>query len=153
MALTTEQKLRAVLRAASAAVPAHRFSQSFLLSEWTHIVDAQQRRTWESYRDVSRLGRKTRLKEPQRAQLWDIFARVWAALGERGSTTPAAMYVALARRLTEVRKAPYDFAVIDECQDFPKGTCSMSHARGREITCIFRGSSRCRNFWRICARP
>jgi len=117
VALTTEQNLRAVLRAASAAVPAHRFSQSFLLSEWTHIVDAQQLRTWESYRDVTRLGRKTRLKERQRAQLWDIFARVWAALGERGSTTPAAMYAALARRLPEVHNAPYDFAVIDECQD------------------------------------
>lgn len=117
VALTAEQTLRAVLRDASAVVPAHRFSQSFLLSEWTHIVDARQLRTWEAYRDVTRLGRKTRLKEPQRAQLWDIFARVWAALGERGSTTPAAMYAALARRLTEVRNAPYDFAVIDECQD------------------------------------
>jgi superfamily I DNA/RNA helicase len=115
--LTAEQTLRAVVREASAAVPAHRFSQSFLLSEWTHIVDARQLRTWEAYRDVTRLGRKTRLKEPQRAQLWDIFARVWAALGERGSTTPAAMYVALAGRLTETRHPPYEFAVIDECQD------------------------------------
>lgn len=115
--LTAEQTLRAFVREASATVPAHRFSQSFLLSEWTHIVDARQLRTWEAYRDVTRLGRKTRLKEPQRAQLWDIFARVWAALGERGSTTPAAMYVALTRTLTEVRHGPYDFAVIDECQD------------------------------------
>jgi hypothetical protein len=115
--LTAGQTLRAVLREASGAVLAHRFSQSFLLSEWTHIVDARQLRTWEAYRDVTRLGRKTRLKEPQRAQLWDIFARVWAALGERGATTPAAMYVALAGKLAGARHAPYDFAVIDECQD------------------------------------
>lgn len=115
--LNSEQTLREVVREASAAVSAHRFSQSFLLSEWAHIVDARQLRTWEAYRDVARLGRKTRLKEPQRAQLWSIFAHVWAALGERGSTTPAAMYAALAGRLTETQHAPYDFAVIDECQD------------------------------------
>ena len=115
--LTSEQTLRAIMREASAAVAGHRFSQPFLLSEWTHIVDARQLRTWEAYRDVTRLGRKTRLKEPQRAQLWDIFARVWTMLGERGSTTPAAMYAALAEKLTEARHPPYDFAVIDECQD------------------------------------
>lgn len=115
--LTSEQTLRAVVREASAAVPGHRFSHSFLLSEWTHIADARQLRTWEAYRDVTRLGRKTRLKEAQRAQLWDVFARVWAKLREHGSTTPAAMYAALAGRLTEARQAPYDFAVIDECQD------------------------------------
>lgn len=115
--LTSEQTLRAVVREASAAVPGHRFGHSFLLSEWTHIVDARQLHTWEAYRDVTRLGRKTRLKEPQRAQLWDIFARVWAALEERRWTTPAAMYAALAGRLTEARHVPYDFAVIDECQD------------------------------------
>ena len=115
--LIPEQTLRTVVQEASKAVPAHRFSRSFLLSEWTHIVDARQLRTWEAYRDVPRLGRKTRLKEPQRTQLWDIFARVWTRLDECGSTTPAAMYTALAGRLTEVRHAPYDFAVIDECQD------------------------------------
>lgn len=115
--LTPEQTLRGIVQKASAAVPEHRFSHSFLLSEWTHIVDARQLRTWEAYRDVTRLGRKTRLKESQRARLWEIFALVWAALGERGSTTPAAMYAALAVKLAEVRHAPYDFAVIDECQD------------------------------------
>ncbi len=130
--LTGEQTLRALLREASAAVPAHRFSQSFLSSEWTHIVDARQLRTWEAYRDVARLGRKTRLKEPQRAQLWDIFARVWAALGERGSTTSAALYVALAGKLTDARHPPYDFAVIDECQDLGPSQLSFLAALGAD---------------------
>jgi hypothetical protein len=34
------------------------------MSEWEQVVDAWQLATWESYRDVARLGRKTRLKEP-----------------------------------------------------------------------------------------
>ena len=128
--LTSEQTLRALVREASAAVPAHRFSQSFLLSEWTHIVDARQLRTWEAYRDVARLGRKTRVREPQRAQLWDIFAHVWAALGERGSRTPAAMYAALAKRLAGAQRAPYDFAVIDECQDLGPSQLAFLAALG-----------------------
>lgn len=46
-------------------------------------MDAWQLDTWESYRDVARLGRKTRLGEQQRRQLWSIFERVRAALEER----------------------------------------------------------------------
>jgi hypothetical protein len=33
----------------------------FLLAEWDQIVDAWQLESWEAYRDVVRLGRKTRL--------------------------------------------------------------------------------------------
>ncbi|MDA8349046.1 MAG: UvrD-helicase domain-containing protein [Pseudomonadota bacterium] len=115
--LVPESMLRTIVQESSAAAPAHRFSPSFLRSEWTHIVDARQLRTWEAYRDVPRLGRKTRLKEPQRAQLWEIFARVWSTLGERKLTTLAGAYVALTGRLAAERNPPYDFAVIDECQD------------------------------------
>jgi len=105
------------VRDASAASPGHRFSLSFLVSEWSHIVDAWQLRTWEAYKSVTRLGRKTRLKEPQRVQLWSIFERVWNALDERGLSTTAAMYVALAGKLATARHPAYEFAVIDESQD------------------------------------
>jgi len=115
--LIPDPMLNSVVQGASVAVPSHRFSQSFLLAEWTHIIDARQLRTWEDYRHVTRLGRKTRLKEIQRAQIWDIFDRVWSVLDERGLTTVAGVYVRLAGRLTRSRNQPYGFAVIDECQD------------------------------------
>jgi mRNA-degrading endonuclease RelE of RelBE toxin-antitoxin system len=115
--LVAEQTLRTLVSEASATVPSHRFSLSFLLSEWSHIVDAWQLRTWEAYRDVTRLGRKTRLKEPQRMQLWSIFARVWQTLDERRLSTKASLYVTLAHKLAEARHPPYEFAVIDESQD------------------------------------
>jgi hypothetical protein len=44
----------------------HAFTDRFLLQEWTDVVDAWQLTTWEEYRDVARLGRKTRLGEKQR---------------------------------------------------------------------------------------
>ena len=47
----------------------------FLLTEWEQLVDAWQLETWEAYRDVARLGSKTRLTEAQRAVLWSIFER------------------------------------------------------------------------------
>ena len=33
------------------------------MTEWEQVVDAWQLESWESYRDVVRLGRKTRLQE------------------------------------------------------------------------------------------
>ena len=95
----------------------HRFSLAFLLSEWEHVVDAWQLDSWESYRDVVRLGRKTRLSEAQRQILWEIFARVRAGLETRSLLTPAALFTRLATILP-TRSAPaFDFAVIDEAQD------------------------------------
>jgi len=37
----------------------HKFSLPFLLTEWDQVVDAWQLETWDKYRDVARLGRKT----------------------------------------------------------------------------------------------
>ena len=62
----TAETLRDLLSKAAQETPESRFSLQFLLSEWEQVVDAWQLATWESYRDVVRLGRKTRLKEPQR---------------------------------------------------------------------------------------
>ena len=53
-----------------------KFADAFLLAEWSHVVDPWRIDTWEAYRDVPRLGRRTRLPETQRAQLWSIFERV-----------------------------------------------------------------------------
>jgi hypothetical protein len=50
-----------LLKKSSAAVAGHKFTMQFLLSEWEHVMDAWPVETWEAYRDVARLGRKTRL--------------------------------------------------------------------------------------------
>ncbi|MCX6917355.1 MAG: DNA helicase, partial [Verrucomicrobia bacterium] len=88
-----------------------------LLTEWEQVVDAWQLETWESYRDVARLGRKTRLPEPQRAVLWSIFEQVRARLKERKLTTHAGLFTALASALAKGKHPPFDFAVVDEAQD------------------------------------
>lgn len=106
-----------IVRQAASEVENHRFSLSFLVAEWTQVVDAWQLATWEEYRDIARLGRKTRLPEAQRAVLWSVFERVRATLHERGLITWAEMFTSLARALAESGKAPFDFVVVDEAQD------------------------------------
>jgi len=115
--LVSREAMRDLLGEASKAVGGHRFSLHFLLTEWEQVVDAWQLETWESYRDVARLGRKTRLPEAQRAVLWSMFERVRDGLKERKLTTHAGLFTALASALAKGKHPPFDFAVVDEAQD------------------------------------
>ena len=122
--LASREVVRELLGEASKAVGGHKFSLHFLLTEWEQVVDALQLETWESYRDVARLGRKTRLLEAQRAVLWSIFERVRGGLKERNLTTLAGLFTALAPALARSKHPPFDFAVVDEAQDI-----SVAHLR------------------------
>jgi len=93
------------------------FTPRFIFNEWEQVVDAWQLMTWESYRDVIRLGRKTRLPENRRAQLWAIFEQVRAELKAQGLMTMSSLFHALAHKLSENKNPPYDFAIVDEAQD------------------------------------
>lgn len=90
---------------------------NFLLTEWEDLVDAWQLDTWEAYRDVKRLGRKTRLSEAQRAALWKIFDAVRTRLKMDGLITHAELFTRLAAWVAERKHPPFDFAVLDEAQD------------------------------------
>jgi mRNA-degrading endonuclease RelE of RelBE toxin-antitoxin system len=106
-----------LIREAASAVGGHRFGQHFLLTEWEQVVDAWQLRNWEAYRDVARLGRKTRLPEAQRKVLWSIFERVDAGIQSRGLITYAELFTSLAAAISKAKKVVFDFAVVDEAQD------------------------------------
>lgn len=101
---------------ASALVPGHKFTPAFLMEEWNNIVDAWQVDTWEKYRDVQRLGRKTRLSEQQRRILWTIFEGVRASLATQKIITSAEVYARAAEALGS-RASQYEHVVVDECQD------------------------------------
>ncbi len=115
-AFASRELIEELIHDASAIPGSDKFSQRFLLSEWDHVVDAWQLDTWESYRDVARLGRKTRLPETQRRVLWSIFEQVRKALLARDQMTPAMLFSKLADFYGKHR-SPFDFAVIDEAQD------------------------------------
>jgi superfamily I DNA/RNA helicase len=118
------QVVNDLIREAAKAVDGHKFGQHFLLTEWEQVVDACQLADWEAYRDVARLGRKTRLPEPQRKVLWSIFERVRAGLKSRRLITYAELFISLAATLSKSGKVVFDFAVVDEAQDV-----SVAHIR------------------------
>ncbi|MDE0165936.1 MAG: UvrD-helicase domain-containing protein [Bryobacterales bacterium] len=115
--LVTEGEVRALIDLAAAEVEEHAFSPHFLWTEWSRVVDAWQLESWEDYRDVTRLGRKTRLAESQRAVLWSIFAKVRDGLDERGLLTEPRLFRRVERHVAEGAHPPFEFCVIDEAQD------------------------------------
>lgn len=133
--------MRSLIIKAASEVEGHRFSAHFLVGEWEDVVDAWQLRSWDEYRDVSRLGRKTRIGGKQRETLWAIFERVRAGLVERRVVTWSDLFGRLTESLTESGAAPYDFAVIDEAQDLGVAEARFfaSMAAGRSDALFFAG--------------
>lgn len=115
--IASDEVIRELLADAAKEIEGHKFNQHFLRTEWEDVVDAWQLETWEDYRDVRRLGRKTRLPEARRAVAWSIFARVRAGLKQRALITYPEMFNRLAEQLSEDKNPPFDFAVVDEAQD------------------------------------
>ncbi len=108
---------REIISQAAGNAPAHKFTPRFLFAEWDEVVDAWQLETWEAYRDVPRLGRKTRLPEAQRTALWGIFSSVRGNLAAQGLVTEAGLFSQVAARVATGGASPFDFVVVDEAQD------------------------------------
>ena len=122
--IASRETMRQLVQEAASTVEGHKFGQHFLLTEWEQVVDAWQLSNWEAYRDVVRLGRKTRLPEAQRKVLWSIFEHVRSGLQSHGLVTYAGMFTSLAATIVTNKNVVFDFAVVDEAQDI-----SAAHLR------------------------
>ncbi|MDA1277636.1 MAG: UvrD-helicase domain-containing protein [Verrucomicrobia bacterium] len=131
--LAGREIVRELIDNASKVVRGHRFGLHFLVTEWEQVVDSWQLKTWESYRDVARLGRKTRLPEAQRAVLWSIFEKVRAELKERKLTTQASMFGGLESAINKGKHPPFDFAVVDESQDISVSQLRFFASLGKDL--------------------
>ncbi|ROZ76151.1 3'-5' exonuclease [Ramlibacter sp. WS9] len=105
----------AIAQAGSSATPA--LTLSFVQSEWDDLIDAWQVESWEAYRDLVRLGRKTKLPEVRRAAVWAVVEHARAQLRDQGLITHAQMFMQLAKHFEGVEQPPFDFIVVDEAQD------------------------------------
>ena len=121
--IASRDVVRELLQEAANAVEGHKFALHFLVTEWEQVVDAWQLDGWEAYRDVARLGRKTRIPEPKRKVLWSIFERVRAGLKARQLITHAEVFSSLAA-ISKAKRPVFDFAVVDEAQDL-----TIAHVR------------------------
>jgi hypothetical protein len=130
-----------LLKGGAEKVGGQRFSTSFLMSEWSDVVDAWQLRTWEDYREVARLGRKTRIGGKQREMLWSIFEGVRGELDRRVLLTWPDVFGRLAAHFEGRAEAPFAFVVIDEAQDMGVAPMRFLAAlgRGRADSLFFAG--------------
>ena len=109
--------LRERLRAAAASENLKGFSERFLLSEWTNVIDAWGLTSLDAYSTVQRMGRKSQLGPNQRASLWPVFQAVRDALAAERYTTWAKVFTGLAEILARQPRKPFDHVIIDEAQD------------------------------------
>lgn len=93
------------------------FSDAFLWNEWQDIADARQVNSWQAYKTVKRLGRKTRVGSKQRELLWSIFSKVLHTLKENEQITWAGLFQKVAIHLEQSKTLPFDFAIVDKAQD------------------------------------
>jgi mRNA-degrading endonuclease RelE of RelBE toxin-antitoxin system len=139
--IASREMVRELLSEGAGVVEGNKFSLQFLLTEWEQVVDAWHLESWESYRDVVRLGRKTRLQEAHRVVLWSIFERVRSALKARGLVTYSEVFSRVASKLRESAHPPFEFAVVDEAQDIsvPQLRFLAALGAGRANSLFFAG--------------
>ena len=110
-----EEVAKLVRRAAERSASA--LPQRFLEAEWTDVVGAYQVDTLDTYRDVPRLGRKSRLGAKQREALWAVFQNVRSELRARGLVTWPELFAGVAQHIRTTGAQPFRFIVVDEAQD------------------------------------
>lgn len=115
--LASDDIVKSLLTKAAAAQAGLKVTERFLLSEWTHVVDAWQIKTAAEYADVPRLGRKNRMGAKQRERLWPVFDSVLKELASRGFETRASMFHALTTHYAAQQAKPFTHIVVDEAQD------------------------------------
>ena len=130
--LATREDVDSALETAFNQSAAIRLSPGFVLGEWETVVDAWQLSTWPEYRDVARLGRRTRLPEAQREQLWAIFEQMSESLRRKGLSTTASMLARVEAALRGSDNRPFDFVVVDEAQDVSVAQLRFLSALGGE---------------------
>ncbi|RZB35116.1 MAG: hypothetical protein SRB1_00884 [Desulfobacteraceae bacterium Eth-SRB1] len=115
--IARREVIQQILKESAGQLDGNRFSLHFLITEWEEVVDAWQLKTWEAYRDIKRLGRKTRLPEKQREMLWSIFACVLSNLKKKDMVTNSEIFTKLASKISNSSHPPFDFVIVDESQD------------------------------------
>lgn len=93
------------------------FNQAFIMSEWKEIVDQRQIESCDEYCSITRIGRKRRLSENQRKELWQVFAKIKTLFAQKGLVTTSGMYRKLSELYEKRDNAPFDFVIVDEAQD------------------------------------
>jgi len=115
--LITPDELRALIQRDAPAEISRIYGEAFVVEEFNEIIDGFALQDWHSYRDVRRLGRRSRLHEARRRLLWQGFEAVLQELERSGRITSQQLFHRSAEQLQRRGIRPYQHIVVDECQD------------------------------------
>lgn len=113
----SDQHVAAALAEAAKETGISSFTQRFLVSEWSNVVDAWQINSLDAYRDVPRLGRKNRMSASKREAIWPVFTLARKKLEDQGLFTWPTIFGKVAEHFAERADKPFTHAVVDESQD------------------------------------
>ena len=113
----SKEQVKAALEAAAKEMELTGFTIRFLVSEWNNVVDAWQIDTLDAYRDVPRLGRKSRLGAKQRERVWPVFVRTRELLEAQGLNSWPGIFAKVTAHYAERDHKPFTHIIVDEAQD------------------------------------
>jgi len=96
-------------------VPDDDLPKSFYREEWEEVIQSQQIRDLEAYKNASRAGRKTRLGRAQLVKIWPVFASYLELLRSHSWIESQDAFFAAAHLMRQTFL--YESVIVDETQD------------------------------------
>ena len=115
--VANEEQVNKALKMAANEVENTGFTIQFLVSEWRNVIDAWQVDNLETYQNVPRIGRRSRISARQRERAWPIFARVRELLVRQGLHTWPEIFGEVTAYFASQNHKPFTHIIVDEAQD------------------------------------
>ena len=112
-----EEQVKRALETAANELESTKFSIQFFASEWRNVINAWQVDSLETYQNVPRIGRRSRISSGQRERAWPVFARTLELLIGQGLHTWPEIYREVAAYFATQEHKPFTHIIVDEAQD------------------------------------
>ena len=115
--VATEEQVKKALEMAANEVENSGFTIQFLVSEWRNVIDVWQVDNLETYQNVPRIGRRSRISLGQRERAWPVFARTRELLVRQGLHTWPKIFREVTSYFASQAHKPFTHIIVDEAQD------------------------------------
>ena len=115
--VANEAQVNRALETAANELENTSFTIQFLASEWRNVIDAWQVDNLETYQNVPRIGRRSRISSGQRERAWPVFSRTRELLTGQGLHTWPEIFGEVTSYFAAQEHKPFTHIIVDEAQD------------------------------------
>ena len=115
--IANEAQVKRALETVANEIENTKFTIQFLVSEWRNVIDAWQVDNLETYQNVLRIGRRSRVSSGQRERVWPVFARTRELLTGQGLHTWPKIFGEVTSYFAAEEHKPFTHIIVDEAQD------------------------------------